>query len=114
MIEYDANLKLRFYAKMSQPMSQTRTSWHRLGTRKHPWNGGEGGIRTPGTFSGTTDFESVTFGLSATSPKKLAKKSSRRTLASLDYRSVSDNSSKSCAVMNIADRATLDKIRFAR
>ena len=31
-------------------------------------NGGEGGIRTPGTLSGTTDFESVTFGHSATSP----------------------------------------------
>ena len=31
-------------------------------------NGGEGGIRTPGTVSGTTDFESVTFGHSATSP----------------------------------------------
>ena len=37
-------------------------------------NGGEGGIRTPGTLSGTTDFESVTFGHSATSPKKLGKK----------------------------------------
>ena len=37
-------------------------------------NGGEGGIRTPGTLSGTTDFESVTFGHSATSPEKLGKK----------------------------------------
>ncbi len=37
-------------------------------------NGGEGGIRTPGTLSGTTDFESVTFGHSATSPEKLRKK----------------------------------------
>ena len=37
-------------------------------------NGGEGGIRTPGTLSGTTDFESVTFGHSATSPKKWGKK----------------------------------------
>jgi hypothetical protein len=34
-------------------------------------NGGEGGIRTPGTLSGTTDFESVTFGHSATSPNSL-------------------------------------------
>ena len=33
-------------------------------------NGGEGGIRTPGAISSTTDFESVTFGHSATSPKK--------------------------------------------
>ena len=32
-------------------------------------NGGEGGIRTPGAISSTTDFESVTFGHSATSPK---------------------------------------------
>ena len=32
-------------------------------------NGGEGGIRTPGTLPGTTDFESVTFSHSATSPK---------------------------------------------
>jgi 3-deoxy-D-manno-octulosonate 8-phosphate phosphatase KdsC-like HAD superfamily phosphatase len=31
-------------------------------------NGGEGGIRTPGAISSTTDFESVTFGHSATSP----------------------------------------------
>ena len=30
--------------------------------------GGEGGIRTPGTVSGTTDFESVPFGHSGTSP----------------------------------------------
>ena len=37
-------------------------------------NGGEGGIRTPGTLSGTTDFESVTFGHSATSPKSWARK----------------------------------------
>ena len=37
----------------------------------HPsQNGGEGGIRTPGTLSGSTDFESVTFGHSATSPRK--------------------------------------------
>ena len=32
-------------------------------------NGGEGGIRTPGAISSTTDFESVTFGHSATSPE---------------------------------------------
>ena len=32
--------------------------------------GGEGGIRTPGTVSGTTDFESVPFGHSGTSPVK--------------------------------------------
>ena len=38
-------------------------------------NGGEGGIRTPGRVSTTTDFESVTFGHSATSPyQKLRKK----------------------------------------
>ena len=60
-----------------------------------PLNGGEGGIRTPGTLSGTTDFESVTFGHSATSPKNWARKSCLRALASLDYRSVSDNSPKS-------------------
>ena len=58
-------------------------------------NGGEGGIRTPGTLSGTTDFESVTFGHSATSPKSGVRKSSRRALASTDYRSVSGNSPKS-------------------
>ena len=52
-------------------------------------NGGEGGIRTPGTLSGTTDFESVTFGHSATSPKSWVRKSSRRALASTDYRSCS-------------------------
>ena len=50
-------------------------------------NGGEGGIRTPGTLSGTTDFESVTFGHSATSPKSWIRKSSRKALASTDYRS---------------------------
>ena len=50
-------------------------------------NGGEGGIRTPGTLSGTTDFESVTFGHSATSPKSWVRKSSRSALASTDYRS---------------------------
>ena len=33
--------------------------------------GGEGGIRTPGTLSGSTDFESVTFGHSATSPEMI-------------------------------------------
>jgi hypothetical protein len=33
-------------------------------------DGGEGGIRTPGTREGTTDFESVTFGHSATSPSE--------------------------------------------
>ena len=58
-------------------------------------NGGEGGIRTPGTLSGTTDFESVTFGHSATSPKSWATKSCLKALASLDYRSVSDNPPKS-------------------
>ena len=57
-------------------------------------NGGEGGIRTPGTLSGTTDFESVTFGHSATSPKSWARKSCLKALASLDYRSVSDNPPK--------------------
>ena len=31
-------------------------------------NGGEGGIRTHGTVAGTPDFESGTFGHSATSP----------------------------------------------
>ena len=31
-------------------------------------NGGEGGIRTHGTCEGTTDFESVPFGHSGTSP----------------------------------------------
>lgn len=31
-------------------------------------SGGEGGIRTPGTRKGTTDFESVPFGHSGTSP----------------------------------------------
>ena len=35
-----------------------------------PVSGGEGGIRTPGTREGTTDFESVTFGHSATSPSE--------------------------------------------
>ena len=57
-------------------------------------NGGEGGIRTPGTLSSTTDFESVTFGHSATSPKGWARKSRLSALASLDYRSVSDNPPK--------------------
>lgn len=31
-------------------------------------NGGEGGIRTPGRVATTIDFESITFGHSATSP----------------------------------------------
>ena len=31
-------------------------------------NGGEGGIRTPGTFARTTDFESAPFDRSGTSP----------------------------------------------
>ena len=78
-------------------------------------NGGEGGIRTPGTLSGTTDFESVTFGHSATSPKSGVRKSSRRDLASTDYRS--------CRLaillkvdtgMNKAYRATYNKIKLAR
>ena len=33
-------------------------------------SGGEGGIRTPGRVATTTDFESVTFGHSATSPQR--------------------------------------------
>lgn len=36
--------------------------------RNNGKGGGEGGIRTPGTVSGTTDFESVPFGHSGTSP----------------------------------------------
>ena len=48
-------------------------------------NGGEGGIRTPGTLSGTTDFESVTFGHSATSPKSGVRKSSWRALARTEW-----------------------------
>ena len=31
--------------------------------------GGEGGIRTPGTLAGTTDFESAAIDHSATSPR---------------------------------------------
>ena len=80
---------------MSHLVSHLRIAWHRSMIRKYPWNGGEGGIRTPGTLSDTTDFESVTFGHSATSPKSWARKSCQRALASLDYRSVYDNYSKS-------------------
>lgn len=32
--------------------------------------GGEGGIRTPGTFAGTPVFETGTFGRSVTSPDR--------------------------------------------
>ena|GEM_PF-430628 len=71
-------------------VTQIRTSWYRLDfdfyikslfreastalkkTKQGSYlniNGGEGGIRTPGAISSTTDFESVTFGHSATSPE---------------------------------------------
>ena len=47
-------------------------------------NGREGGIRTPGTLSGTTDFESVTFGHSATSPKNWDREAAVSQMASFD------------------------------
>ena len=70
---------------MSHLVSQPRTNWHRFMPRQPDQNGGEGGIRTPGTLSGTTDFESVTFGHSATSPKSEVRKSSRRALARTEW-----------------------------
>jgi hypothetical protein len=36
-------------------------------------NGGERGIRTPGTLTGTTDFESAAFDHSAISPRPTGK-----------------------------------------
>ena len=47
-------------------------------------NGGEGGIRTPGRVSTTTDFESVTFGHSATSPKSWDREAVQNHMASFD------------------------------
>jgi hypothetical protein len=38
----------------------------------HAYNGGEGGIRTHGTFEGTTVFETAPFDRSGTSPCVLA------------------------------------------
>ncbi len=38
---------------------------------REPINGGEGGIRTPGTLKRTIDFESTALDHSATSPKEM-------------------------------------------
>jgi hypothetical protein len=54
-------------------------------------NGGEGGIRTPGAISSTTDFESVTFGHSATSPEIEIEKRFKST-----WQAWTENSYRSC------------------
>ncbi len=77
-------------------------------------NGGEGGIRTPGTLSDTTDFESVTFGHSATSPKGGQESRVCGLWQALTIGQSLTILLKFSAAMNNASRATLNKIKLAR